>query len=181
MKAKGVIILDRDGVINIDSPLYIKSAEEFNPIAGSIQAIADLYRAGFRIYIATNQAGLAKGKFDLEALNSMHQKLCTLVEQEGGKIEEIVYCPHHPDDKCKCRKPEPGMLLQIANTSGHPPTDIDFVGDSVKDVEAAWSANTNPILVLTGNGEKSSTILEERVPTFQDLATYAEFKLQKAN
>ena len=112
MSNRGLVILDRDGVINVDSPLYIKSADEFQPITGSIEAIVRLYKAGFSIYVATNQAGLAKEKFSLEDLTLMHQKLNVLVESKGGKIEKIFYCPHHPDEQCECRKPKPGLLLR---------------------------------------------------------------------
>ena len=177
MSNRGLVILDRDGVINVDSPLYIKSADEFQPITGSIEAIVRLYKAGFTIYVATNQAGLAKGKFSLEDLTLMHQKLNVLVESRGGKIEKIFYCPHHPDEQCECRKPKPGLLLRIAEHAGQTLNQADFVGDSLKDIEAALAAHANPVLVLTGNGKRTRETLESSVVTFQDLADYADFKL----
>lgn len=181
MCAAKLVILDRDGVINYDSPMYIKSAAEFEPIPGSIDAIARLYKQGFRIYVATNQAGLAKGKFEQDALDAMHQKLHALVKEADAKIEQIFYCPHHPDENCKCRKPQPGMLLEIAGHANLPIEDADFIGDSMKDVEAAYAANANPVLVLTGNGKSTASLLKSRVPTFQDLAAYADNKLHATN
>jgi D-glycero-D-manno-heptose 1,7-bisphosphate phosphatase len=178
MKRAGLIILDRDGVINFDSPHYIKSTAEFKPIPGSIEAIARLYQNGFSIFVATNQAGLAKGKFKKHALDAMHQKLIGLVDQAGGQIEYVYYCPHHPDENCQCRKPQPGMLLQIAKHAALPIEDADFVGDSLKDVEAAYAANANPVLVLTGNGRTTANLIERKIPIFRDLADYADTKLQ---
>ncbi len=177
MSMRGLVILDRDGVINVDSPLYIKSADEFQPIPGSIEAIALLYKAGYKIYVATNQAGLAKGKFGIGDLDSMHQKLNGLVEQAGARIEQVFYCPHHPDEKCGCRKPRPGLLLKISAHANQSLEHADFVGDSLKDIEAALAAHANPILVLTGNGKVTREALESNVPTFQDLAHYANCKL----
>ena len=178
MSGAKTVILDRDGVINFDSPQYIKSAAEFLPIPGSIEAIARLYKEGFKIYVATNQAGLAKGKFEQEALDAMHRKLNTLVNEAGAKIEHIFYCPHHPDENCRCRKPKPGMLLEIIEHAGIPVGEIDFVGDSIKDIEAAYAANVNPVLVLTGNGEITVSLLENKIPIFQNLSVYANMKIK---
>src|SRR6187402_351745 len=103
-----LVILDRDGVINHDSNDFIKSADECVPIAGSIEAIARLHKAGFTVVVATNQSGLARGKFDLDDLEAMHEKLTRLIEEQGAELAAIFYCPHAPEDNCKCRKPLPG-------------------------------------------------------------------------
>ena len=108
-----LVILDRDGVINLDRPDFVKSADECVPIAGSIEAIARLSQAGFTVVIATNQSGLARGKFDLDDLEAMHEKITQLVEDHGGEISAIFYCPHAPEDHCKCRKPKPGLIDAI--------------------------------------------------------------------
>jgi D-glycero-D-manno-heptose 1,7-bisphosphate phosphatase len=108
-----IIVLDRDGVINQDSSDYIKSAEEWTPLEGSIEAIAELCKKGYKIYIATNQAGLARGLFEPSDLDEMHNKLRRLVEDAGGEVSGIFFCPHHPDEQCGCRKPKPGLLEQI--------------------------------------------------------------------
>ena len=105
-----LIILDRDGVINQDSDAYVKSVDEWIPIAGSIDAIARLSRAGFTLVVATNQSGLARGLFDLDDLEAMHTKLNDLVIGAGGELSGIFYCPHGPDDGCHCRKPAAGLL-----------------------------------------------------------------------
>ncbi len=178
-KQKKLIILDRDGVINEDSSKYIKTPEEWLPIPGSIDAIAQLYNAGFTIAVATNQSGIARGYFDLTTLDAMHDKMHQLVATAGGKVDKVFFCPHGPDDNCLCRKPLPGLLHQI---SSH--YDIDFkqtptimIGDSFRDIQAAISANCTPILVETGKGkqtiEKYSKKLEN-VRIFADLKTAAE-------
>ena len=171
------IILDRDGVINQDSTEYIKSIAEWHPIEGSINAIASLSQAGYRIFLATNQAGIARGKLTEESLEAIHHKLKNAVSTAGGKIEAIIYCPHHPDDHCACRKPKPGMLHQIATEYDVDMTSSVFIGDSVKDVEAAIAAGCQPILVRTGNGEETELTLSKLAinppPIFKDLAAYS--------
>ncbi|MCB1645565.1 MAG: D-glycero-beta-D-manno-heptose 1,7-bisphosphate 7-phosphatase [Pseudomonadales bacterium] len=174
-----MIVLDRDGVLNIDSPDYIKSAEEWIPIPGSIEAVASLSRAGYRIYVATNQAGLAKGKFVQKDLDEMHQKLESLVEAAGGVLTGIFYCPHHPDENCECRKPRPGLLLNIASSAGVKPETLIFIGDSTKDVMAARAVGAKPVLVLTGNGQQSLQSLSDDPPeTHRDLASFARSLLR---
>ena len=148
-----IVILDRDGVINYDSAEYIKHPDEWLPIPGSLEAIARLTQAGIDVHIATNQAGVARGKFTAATLTAIHEKMLTLIRDAGGDIVSIAFCPHHPDDNCDCRKPRPGMLQQISSQTGVPLTGVPFVGDSLKDVEAARAAGCRPIVVLTGNGQ----------------------------
>lgn len=169
-----IIALDRDGVINIDSPDYIKSSDEWLPIPGSIDAISLLCDKGYKVYVATNQAGIARGLFDLDDLNAMHDKLTGLVEQAGGIISGIMFCPHHPDEKCACRKPRPGLLEQIQDHSGESLAGQYFVGDSLKDIQAAGAIGARPALVLTGNGAKTRLEVGEHVPVFSDLADFAQ-------
>src|SRR5262245_24575016 len=147
------IILDRDGVINYDSIEYIKSPEEWQPIPGSLEAIAQLNRAGYRVLVVTNQSGIARGYYDVETLDLIHEKFLAKLTSVGGYIEEIFFCPHHPEDGCFCRKPKPGMLQQVANKYPLNLSETFFIGDSNSDVMAAQSAGCLPILVLTGNGE----------------------------
>jgi D-glycero-D-manno-heptose 1,7-bisphosphate phosphatase len=171
-----IIVLDRDGVINQDSPNYIKSAEEWLPLPGSIEAIAMLCRKGYRIYIATNQAGLARGLFAPTALEAMHQKLKRLVGAQGGAIAGVYFCPHHPDDQCACRKPLPGLLEQIQASAGTSIKGMPFVGDSLKDLQAALAIGAKPVLVRTGNGLKTEARLGEldaKVEVFDDLMQFA--------
>lgn len=174
-----LIILDRDGVINHDADDYIKNEDEWIPITGSIEAISQLSQAGFQVCVATNQSGLARGLFDEFALARMHELLCTLVEEQGGKIDGIFYCPHGPDDNCDCRKPRPGMLNQIEEQFGRPVAGAWFIGDTEKDIDAARAKGCRPILVLTGKGTLTQATLPEAklqgIPVFDDLFSAAMF------
>lgn len=160
-----LIILDRDGVINHDRDDYVKSADECIPIAGSIDAIVRLNKAGFTVVIATNQAGLARGKFELEDLEAIHEKITRRVEESGGELGGIFYCPHHPDDNCKCRKPKPGLLDAIEAEFNTSVESSYFIGDSLRDLQAAVQKGCKPVLVKTGNGVR--TLAQLTVPSFQ--------------
>ena len=145
-------ILDRDGVINEDSPDYVKSEEECVPIPGSIDAIRTLKLRGTSVGIATNQSGIGRGLFGITELEKMHRKLFGSLWESGLGPDWIEWCPHHPDDSCSCRKPKPGMLKKILVKAGCSPSEAVFIGDSLRDIEAAESAGVVACLVLTGNG-----------------------------
>lgn len=156
------LILDRDGVINDDSPNYIKTPQEWQPIPGAIEAIAQLSQAGWQIAVATNQSGLARGLFDVDTLKAMHEKMTRLITAAGGQLAAIVFCPHHPDEGCVCRKPKPGLLHQLQSKHHFilsPET--FFVGDSQKDLDAALEAGVTPVLVETGKGLTTKENLSE--------------------
>lgn len=167
-----LVILDRDGVINRDSDEFIKSVEEFIFLPGSLEAIAQLNRAGYRVAIATNQSGIARGYYDAETLSAMHQKLAAALAPLGGHIEVIAYCPHGPDDHCDCRKPKPGLLEQIALHLDSSLIGVPVVGDSLRDLQAARRVGATPILVRTGKGERTLAKGEglDGVPVYADLA-----------
>ncbi|EGV18042.1 D-glycero-beta-D-manno-heptose 1,7-bisphosphate 7-phosphatase [Thiocapsa marina] len=148
-----VVILDRDGVINEDSASFVKSIDEWIPLPGSIEAIARLSHAGYRIAVATNQSGLARGLLTPTDLDTMHRKLRDLLAEQGGRIEMIVYCPHGPDENCACRKPKAGMLMEIARRLSVSLAGIPFLGDSLSDILAAKAAGADPWMVRTGKGE----------------------------
>lgn len=150
-----LVILDRDGVINYDSENYIKSPDEWKPIKGSLEAIARLNQAGFRVVIATNQSGVGRGLYDMATLNAIHEKMLKMLSTVGGHIDAIFFCPHTPDMKCNCRKPQIGMYLSIAERFHIDLKGVPSVGDSIRDIEAAYTAGMQPILVLTGNGQKT--------------------------
>lgn len=152
---KKLLILDRDGVINEDSDAYIKSPGEWRPIEGSLQAIARLNRAGFKVYIATNQSGLARGLFTIETLNRIHQKMLDELQRQGGSIDAILFCPHGPEDQCDCRKPKPGLYEEIASRNKISLDGIPVIGDSFRDIEAALAVHARPILVRTGKGAQT--------------------------
>jgi D-glycero-D-manno-heptose 1,7-bisphosphate phosphatase len=150
-----LVILDRDGVINHDSDAYIKSPDEWIPIEKSIDAIATLSHAGFIVVVASNQSGIGRGLFNGEALAAIHNKMLSLVEDAGGKIHGIFFCPHHPDEKCHCRKPEMGLIEAIEEDLQLSVRNAYFVGDTLKDITLAKAAGCNPILVKTGKGQKT--------------------------
>jgi D-glycero-D-manno-heptose 1,7-bisphosphate phosphatase len=147
-----VVILDRDGVINADSERFVKSIDEWIPLPGSIDAIARLSHAGYRVAVATNQSGLARGLLTPADLDTMHRKLRDLLAEQGGRIEMIVYCPHEPGENCDCRKPKPGMLLEIARRLSVSLAGVPFIGDSLGDILAAKAAGADPWMVRTGKG-----------------------------
>jgi len=174
MMQQKLIILDRDGVINYDSDEYIKSPDEWHPIGNSLAAIARLNHAGYIVAVASNQSGIARGYFNLEALSAMHLKMDHLLEQEGGRIDALFFCPHSPKEGCHCRKPKPGMLLEIGqrfNVSLH---DVFFIGDTVGDMKAASTAQAKPLLVRTGKGNKAELLLKaeckQKIPVYDDLS-----------
>lgn len=170
---KGLVILDRDGVINRDSSDFVKSVDEWIPLPGSIPAIADLCRAGYTVTVASNQSGLARGLLDRNALRAMHRKLRRLVNADGGHVDRIVVCPHGPDDGCDCRKPKPGLLRRIARYYGVELTGVPVIGDSLRDLQAATAAGARAILVRTGNGLKTEASLSGELSAtevYDDLA-----------
>ena len=160
---KPLIILDRDGVINVDSPNYIKCPKEWIPIKGSLEAIAKLNQAGFSVVIATNQAGISRGIFAFEDLHAIHSKMIDTLTQYGGIIDAIFFCPHKPEDSCECRKPKPGLIYEIQKRFKINPSSVKLIGDSYRDLMAANKAGVTPWLVSTGNGKK--TIEEVRKGT----------------
>lgn len=176
-----LIILDRDGVINEDSDNYIRSAEEFIPLPGSLEAMARLHRAGYTIAIATNQSGIGRGYFDVDTLNQMHEKLTQLLSVHGGRIDGIFYCPHTPEDRCECRKPKPGLLLDIKIRFNTVMQDVPVVGDSLRDLQAARAVGGKPVLVRTGKGERTLAKGEglDGVPVYDDLAAFVDALLKQ--
>jgi len=149
------IILDRDGVINLDSDAYVKSVDEWIPIESSIEAIAQLHKAGHRLFVATNQSGIGRGYYSVDTLHAMHDKMLSLVQQAGGHITDIVFCPHTPDDNCLCRKPKAGLYETLALKHNIKLNECVVIGDSLRDLEAAQTVNASPLLVLTGKGQKT--------------------------
>ncbi len=171
-----LVILDRDGVINRDSDDYIKSPQEWVPIPGSLEAIARLQRAGYKIVVATNQSGVARGLFDLDMLGRIHAKMLDAVRAKGGEIEAIFFCPHGPDDGCRCRKPLPGLLEEIIERLKINLHGVYAVGDSERDIVAARAAQALPVLVRTGKGERTLKKSQQLagVPVYADLAAFTE-------
>jgi D-glycero-D-manno-heptose 1,7-bisphosphate phosphatase len=153
MHTMKLVILDRDGTINEDSSEFVKSAAEWKPLPGALEAIAKLNHAGWHVVVASNQSGLGRGLFDVAALNVMHAKMHKLLATAGGRVEAIFYCPHAPDQTCRCRKPLPGLFEQIGERYGVSLKGVPTVGDSARDIIAGASVGCEPHLVLTGKGE----------------------------
>lgn len=177
-----LVILDRDGVINEDSDDYIKSPQEFVPIAGSLEAIARLKQAGYLVVVATNQSGIGRGLFDLETLDAMHDKLHKALAAVNGSIDGIFVCPHAPDEGCECRKPRPGLLLQISKQFDMPLADVPVIGDSLRDLESAQAVGARPILVRTGKGERTLARGEglDGVPVYHNLCEAVDALLKES-
>ncbi len=167
-----LIVLDRDGVINHDSDAFIKSPDEWVPIPGSLDAIARLNQAGFRVVVATNQSGIGRGLFDIGTLNAIHNKMHRALAQAGGRIDAVFFCPHSADSLCECRKPRAGMLQEIGRRFGVDLTGVPALGDGLRDLQAAASVGAQPMLVLTGKGEKTLRDggLPDATVIFPDLA-----------
>ena len=170
-----LIILDRDGVINYDSAQFIKSPDEWRPIPGSLEAIAKLTQAGYRVIVATNQSGVGRGLFDMATLNAIHARMHKAVTQAGGRIEAIFYCPDTADSDSPCRKPNPGMFHAIAERFNVSLERVPAVGDGLRDLQAAAAVGAQPILVLTGKGEKTHAEgnLPQSTQVYPDLAAVA--------
>lgn len=170
-----LVILDRDGTINEDSDQYIKSPAEWRPIQGSLQAIARLTHGGWRVAVATNQSGIARGLFDVATLNAIHIEMHRAVNLAGGRIDAIFFCPHAADSNCECRKPKPGLLREIASRMDIELDGVPMIGDSLRDLEAAAAAGAKPYLVLTGKGRKTRADggLPPGTEIFADLAAAA--------
>ena len=170
-----LIILDRDGVINYDSDQFIKSPEEWKPLPGSLEAIARLCQAGYRVVVATNQSGVGRGLFDMPTLNAIHDKMHKACAQAGGRIDAVFFCPHAADADCKCRKPKSGMIDEIFERYSVNLRDVLSVGDSLRDLEASARLGAQPVLVLTGKGLKTQAKGGLPVDTqiFPDLAAVA--------
>jgi D-glycero-D-manno-heptose 1,7-bisphosphate phosphatase len=171
-----LVILDRDGVINYDSDKYIKHPDEWRPIPGSLDAIARLTQDGWRVVVATNQSGVGRGLFDMASLNAIHAKMHRAVNQAGGRIEAVFYCPDTDESRSPCRKPNPGMFHAIAERFNVSLADVPCVGDSLRDLQAAASVGGRPILVLTGKGRKTRTEgnLPQATAVYPDLASVAQ-------
>ena len=177
-----LVILDRDGVINHDSDDYIKSPDEWQPLPGSLEAIARLCRADYTVIVATNQAGVGRGLFSLEMLIRIHRKMASSIRDKGGRLDSVFFCPHSPADQCGCRKPKPGMLLEISDRLGIRLSGVPVVGDSLRDLEAAAAAGAMPVMVKTGRGRLTQEKLSQgelshtlgQTPVYADLAAFTD-------
>ncbi len=170
-----LVILDRDGTLNFDSDDYIRSADEWIPLPGALEAVAQLSRAGYAVAVATNQSGLARGYFTREDLDAMHARMGELTAAAGGRIDAIEICPHGPDEDCDCRKPRPGLALRLLARFDATPEKSWMIGDSLRDIEAARRAGVRPVLVLTGKLRSGD---DAQAPAFATLQAAVDFILK---
>lgn len=179
-----LVILDRDGTINEDSAEFVKSPDEWTPLPGALEAIARLNHAGWHAVIASNQSGLGRGLFDVGMLNAVHDKMNKLLAAVGGRIDAVFYCPHTTEDKCRCRKPGPGLFEQIGERFGLTLAEVPMVGDAARDLIAGATAGCEPHLVLTGKGAAyRGCNLPDTFPAatrvHTDLAAFADFLINR--
>ena len=147
-----LVILDRNGTLNVNREDFVKSDIEWAPLPGALEAVARLNHAGWHVVIASNQSGLGRGLFDVASLNAMHAKMHKMLAAVGGRVDAIFYCPHSPDENCNCRKPKAGLFLQIGERYGVDLANVPTAGDSLRDLQAGASAGCEPHLLLTGMG-----------------------------
>ncbi|EKZ99743.1 MULTISPECIES: D-glycero-beta-D-manno-heptose 1,7-bisphosphate 7-phosphatase [Cupriavidus] len=176
------VILDRDGVINRDSDQFIKTPDEWIPIEGSLEAIAMLNQAGYRVVVASNQSGIGRGLFEMSALNAMHEKMYKALANLGGRVEAIFFCPHTAADNCDCRKPKSGLYEQIGERFGIELRTAPTVGDSLRDLQAGVAVGCIPHLVRTGKGMKTLEKggLPDGTRVHDDLAAFARWLIDDA-
>jgi len=178
-------ILDRDGVINEDSERHIRTPEEWVPIPGSLEAIARLCRAEYRVVVITNQSGVGRGLFSLDSMNKINARMFELISQKGGDVDALLFCPHAPDAGCDCRKPRPGLFHELARRLKVNLTGIPAVGDSIRDMQAALAAGAKPVLVRTGKGAETLEAIRDsdderlkQVAVYDDLAAFVDYHMQ---
>ncbi len=176
-----LVVLDRDGVINGWRPEGVASPDQWEAIPGSLEAIVRLNQAGYRVVVATNQSGIARGLFDLGDLHAVHRKLHSALDTLGGRVDAILYCPHRDGDECDCRKPKPGLLKNVAKRLGTELVDVPVVGDALRDMQAAMAVGARPFLVRTGKGERTldeNPALAQHVTVCNDLADVVDQLLE---
>ncbi len=167
------VLLDRDGVINFDSPDYILAPEQWEAIPGSVEAIAKLTQAGIPVAICSNQSGLGRGMMNEELFHAIHAKMLLAIEEAGGMLTHSAYCPHKPEDHCDCRKPLPGLILEALDALDAAPNEAIMIGDSTRDIEAAHAAGVPSILVQSGYGN-AEVILQKSIAINPEIEAYPD-------
>ena len=145
-----LVVLDRDGTLNVDDQDYVTSADDWSPLPGALEAVARLNEAGWRVVVATNQSGLGRGLFDVATLNAVHSKMYKMMAAVGARVEAVFFCPHTIDDACDCRKPAPGLVSRIGERFGVPLAKVPVAGNTVRHMQAAHAAGAQPHLLLVG-------------------------------
>ena len=186
MHATKIVILGRDGILNEFREGHVTAPEEWQPVDGALEAVARINHAGWHVVVATNQSGIGRGMIDMSAVNAVHARMHQELQAQGGRIDAVFFCPHTPEDNCDCRKPKPGLLLDVLFRYGADAANVPVVGDTLRDLQAADAAGCEPHLVLSGRarglaGDALQQLLAQ-VPSAQvhhSLADFAEFLLQR--
>ena len=183
-----LVILGRDGILNVYREDHVKSPDEWEPIPGALEAVARLNHAGWHTVVATNQAGIGRGMIDMASINTVHQRMMQRLAEVGGRVDAVFFCPHTPEDNCECRKPKPGLMKQIAQRYGIEPRTVPMVGDTLRDLQAARAAGCEPHLVRTGRAAAltDAQVVEivQQVPMTEvhdDLSDFVDFLLERAH
>ena len=186
MHVTKLVILGRDGVLNEFREGHVTAPEEWEPVPGALEALARINHAGWHTVVATNQAGIGRGMIDMAAVNAVHAHMNQLLMVQGGRLDAVFFCPHTPEEDCDCRKPKPGMLLDIGRRYGLDLAQVPMVGDTLRDLQAARAAGCEPHLVLSGRAaglsEDSLRDILSQVPRARvhaDLAAFADFLLTR--
>lgn len=145
-----LIILGRDGILNVYRDDHVKSPAEWVPVPGALEAVSRLNHAGWHAVVATNQAGIGRGMIDMASVNLVHAHMNKLMQAQGARLDAVFFCPHTPEDQCECRKPLPGMMLEIGERYGIDLTQVPMAADTLRDLQAAHAAGCEPHLVRTG-------------------------------
>lgn len=177
-----LVVIDRDGILSQDPEAYVRGSEDWQPIPGALEAVARLNQAGWRVVIATNQVGIGRGLFDVASFNAFNARMLKSLAEVGARVDAIFFCPHAPEDECGCRKPAPGLFIEIGQRFGVPLGQVLAAGDSVRDALAADAAGCQPHLILSG---QSAAYREGGLPeglppgtrVHRDLQAFADWAL----
>ena len=183
-----LVILGRDGILNVYREDHVKSPDEWEPIPNALEAVARLNHAGWHTVVATNQSGIGRGMIDMASVNTVHQRMMQRLAEAGGRLDAVFFCPHTPEDDCDCRKPKPGLMKQIAQRYGIELRTVPMVADTLRDLQAAHAAGCEPHLVRTGRAaaltDKQVVEIVQQVPMTEvhdDLSDFVDFLLERAH
>lgn len=185
MNAIKLVILGRDGILNEYREGHVTAPEEWVPVPGALAAVARLHHAGWHVVVATNQSGIGRGMIDMAAVNAVHAHMNQQLMAQGARVDAVFFCPHTPEDGCACRKPKPGMMLEIGRRYGVDLAQVPMASDTLRDLLAAQAAGCQPHLVLSGRaaniGDGQLHHMLSQVPGAQahaDLPAFADFLLR---
>ena len=176
-----LIILGRDGILNEYRDDHVKAPAEWVPIPGALEAVSRLNHAGWHAVVATNQAGIGRGMIDMASVNLIHAHMNKLMQAQGARLDAVFFCPHTPEEQCECRKPLPGMMLEIGERYGIDLDHVPVAADTLRDLQAAHAAGCEPHLVRTGRAAQLDDAVVEQwckqvpgVRVHADLSAMAE-------